>query len=400
MAERGKRRCGQRLAAQVPHQHSLDGADVAVAVQLGRHRPGPNVNAQVEQASARLRGLQPLLEGGGSLTPGCRANGQQPLQAGAPLHLAVTAPTHLVNILLQTLLAAAGQIKGDGVCTRRHKQLAGEEGGGARVRGWERAVAEHSGWRAAGGRAWGATRDLRLSGRAEPQQARRPTRPPTRPASRPAAATNHERHCPQHGVLDGEDVRQQPHKSRDLPLSVVAGAAGAAADGGNGRQQACADRGGDSRPAGRGDPERRRRRAVHGVWQQRLGAQVGFGEREGDLRVWGLHVCRHSTQKTLAGLHCRDQEEGSREEEEEKGRDARAVPPSPTTSSTVPTRRSNDLAVCKGCSIVVHQECYGIEAVPQNYSWFCRRCEPHSLLRASKVVGRRPCNLLLPVSLA
>ncbi|EGD81497.1 hypothetical protein PTSG_02215 [Salpingoeca rosetta] len=45
----------------------------------------------------------------------------------------------------------------------------------------------------------------------------------------------------------------------------------------------------------------------------------------------------------------------------------------------------NDMIKCKGdrCAIVVHQACYGVPAVPR-HAWYCRRCEPHSLCRASK----------------
>eukprot|EP00055_Hartaetosiga_balthica_P007096 m.23981 g.23981 ORF g.23981 m.23981 type:complete len:555 (-) comp5602_c1_seq1:95-1759(-) len=43
----------------------------------------------------------------------------------------------------------------------------------------------------------------------------------------------------------------------------------------------------------------------------------------------------------------------------------------------------NDMLKCSVCKIVVHQKCYGVEHVP-NHAWYCKRCEPHSQVRASK----------------
>eukprot|EP00050_Salpingoeca_kvevrii_P002486 m.194706 g.194706 ORF g.194706 m.194706 type:complete len:480 (-) comp10621_c2_seq2:91-1530(-) len=43
----------------------------------------------------------------------------------------------------------------------------------------------------------------------------------------------------------------------------------------------------------------------------------------------------------------------------------------------------NQFVVCKQCDIKVHQKCYGVPEIP-NHRWFCKRCEPHSLVRAAK----------------
>jgi len=38
----------------------------------------------------------------------------------------------------------------------------------------------------------------------------------------------------------------------------------------------------------------------------------------------------------------------------------------------------------KGCDVCIHQECYGVVTLPQ-HKWYCKRCEPHSTVRATKV---------------
>lgn len=53
------------------------------------------------------------------------------------------------------------------------------------------------------------------------------------------------------------------------------------------------------------------------------------------------------------------------------------------------TPYSNDAVIyCDGknCSVIVHQECYGIATLPPGeHKWYCRRCEPFSTVRAAKV---------------
>eukprot|EP00041_Stephanoeca_diplocostata_P026839 m.730852 g.730852 ORF g.730852 m.730852 type:complete len:538 (+) comp23057_c0_seq2:168-1781(+) len=46
----------------------------------------------------------------------------------------------------------------------------------------------------------------------------------------------------------------------------------------------------------------------------------------------------------------------------------------------------NQLLRCsdRNCGITVHQRCYGVEHIPQ-HKWFCKKCEPFSMIRAAKV---------------
>lgn len=46
----------------------------------------------------------------------------------------------------------------------------------------------------------------------------------------------------------------------------------------------------------------------------------------------------------------------------------------------------NGMIYCDGkCAICVHQECYGIAELPNVSKWYCKRCEPYSMVRSSKI---------------
>lgn len=49
----------------------------------------------------------------------------------------------------------------------------------------------------------------------------------------------------------------------------------------------------------------------------------------------------------------------------------------------------------KNCTVLVHQQCYGIHRLPERgHKWYCKKCEPFSTIRSSKVVGA-PCHYTL-----
>ena len=49
--------------------------------------------------------------------------------------------------------------------------------------------------------------------------------------------------------------------------------------------------------------------------------------------------------------------------------------------------KDNAMVVCEGskCGLIVHQRCYGVTTLPSSGKWYCKKCEPFSTIRSSKV---------------